>query len=514
MTRRPASSIMASPLLIGAITVLITLVAVFLAYNANAGLPFVPTYDVNAELPSGANLVVGNEVRVGGFRVGTVDRIEPRTKGVGGRPTGIAVVHLRLDKAVEPLPSDTRFVVRPRSVLGLKYVELTPGSAPTKIPPGGTVELDPGDRPPIEYDEVLSMFDAATRDNAQAVTSGFGDALAGRGPSINAAIAEFRPLFVHLTPVMRTLSEPSTGLGRFIREISKTSGQLAPVAEVQAELFANMADTFAAFGRDPDALQDTLEKAPPTLDVSIASLRVQRPFVVDTSDLSRRLRPAAQELPRSAPAITGALRRGRSVLPRSEALNERTEDVFDELDRLAAAPTTQQALDDLDDLTASTRPLIEHVAPFQTVCNYANYYFNGLSGVFSAGVPGGSAFNSLLNSSNRSQDNRVSDFPSDRPADVPVELDSQNARTRTDDPLTKNLTQPYPPAIDAEGNADCQAGQWGYIEQWFDGKAEPATSSPDFDTAQSGASSTVMNPDTPGSAGPTFTGVPSLQAVP
>ena len=114
----------------------------------------------------------------------------------------------------------------------------------------------------------------------------------------------------------------------------------------------------------------------------------------------------------------------------------------------------------------------------------------------------------MLNSTNREQNNRLSDFPSDRPADVPVELDSQKAETDTGEPLTKNLTQPYPPAIDAEGNADCQAGQWGYVEQWTDAKALPAESSPDFDDNHSGASSTVMNPDTPGLAGPTFTGRP------
>ena len=102
--------------------------------------------------------------------------------------------------------------------------------------------------------------------------------------------------------------------------------------------------------------------------------------------------------------------------PAGACARVRCEWMEDLLTRLVAAPTTQQALDDLDDLTASTRPLIEHVAPYQTVCNYANYYFNGLSGVFSAGVPGGTAFNSLLNSANREQDNRVSDFPSDRPA--------------------------------------------------------------------------------------------------
>ena len=67
-------------MLVGAVTVLIVLVAVFLAYNANNGLPFVPTYDVWAQLPGGANLVKSNEVRVGGFRVGVVDKIRARVR--------------------------------------------------------------------------------------------------------------------------------------------------------------------------------------------------------------------------------------------------------------------------------------------------------------------------------------------------------------------------------------------------------------------------------------------------
>ncbi|MGH2837392.1 MAG: MlaD family protein, partial [Thermoleophilaceae bacterium] len=79
MSRRPAASIVASPVLVGAVTVLVAIVAVFPAYNANQGLPFVPTYDVKAELPSGSNLVVGNEVRIGGFRVGLVDKIDTKT---------------------------------------------------------------------------------------------------------------------------------------------------------------------------------------------------------------------------------------------------------------------------------------------------------------------------------------------------------------------------------------------------------------------------------------------------
>ena len=104
----------ASPVLVGAVTLLVVIVGVFLAYNANSGLPFVPTYTLKAELPSGAKLVKGNEVRIGGFRVGAVSEIEGAKRG--GR--GIAVITMQLDKSVEPLSADSRLRVRPRSALG------------------------------------------------------------------------------------------------------------------------------------------------------------------------------------------------------------------------------------------------------------------------------------------------------------------------------------------------------------------------------------------------------------
>ena len=50
--RRGTASLVASPVLVGAVTVLISIIAVFIAYNANKGLPFVPTYDLKAQLPS------------------------------------------------------------------------------------------------------------------------------------------------------------------------------------------------------------------------------------------------------------------------------------------------------------------------------------------------------------------------------------------------------------------------------------------------------------------------------
>src|SRR3954468_6861092 len=150
------AAIVSSPVLVGAVTTLIVIVSVFLAYNANKGLPFVPTYDISAALPSGSNLVEGNEVRVGGFRVGVVDRIGTTTKIVSGRPKAVAVVHMKIDKKAAPLPVDTTVLVRQRSALGRKFVQPAPGRSRTTFKPGDTIPLSQSSLP-VEFDDLTGM---------------------------------------------------------------------------------------------------------------------------------------------------------------------------------------------------------------------------------------------------------------------------------------------------------------------------------------------------------------------
>ncbi|HEV7174024.1 MAG TPA: hypothetical protein VGN29_00955, partial [Solirubrobacteraceae bacterium] len=87
---RPA---FANPVLIGAVTVLIAIIAVFLAYNANTGLPFVPTKELRVDIANGSNLVVGNDVRSGGFRVGVISDMKP-VRLPNGQIGAQLIVHL------------------------------------------------------------------------------------------------------------------------------------------------------------------------------------------------------------------------------------------------------------------------------------------------------------------------------------------------------------------------------------------------------------------------------------
>jgi virulence factor Mce-like protein len=508
--------------------VLIAIVAVFLAYNANQGLPFVPTYDINMEVPRGANLVKGNEVRVGGFRVGLVDEINPKVEEdpLTGQRRSIAVVHVKLDKKVEPIATDSSVIIRPRSALGLKYIELKPGKADNKVDPGGTLQLEQAEDP-VEFDDLLNTFDTETRQANQLALEGFGGAFAGRGQSLNEAIANLRPFFVHLEPVMRNLADPDTRLEEFFKQIGRASAQAAPVARVQAELFVNMATTFEAFSRNPDALRATIEKNPGTQDVAIRSFRVQQPFLANFADLSRRLQPAARELPRSLPKLNRAFVVGQDVLPDTVSLNERTADVFAALEDLFESPDTLLGLRDIRDTVNVGKPLLQYVAPYQLVCNYWNYWWEGLGGHISYTVKGGTGQAVMIKSDTATQQpNKLGTSESHRPVDLPSDVDPQGPES-VQHPSEAHLevlhAQPYSPAIDAQGNADCQSGQSGYIDGPLipgRGPYPPETRRPG-DTANNGYSSfqrdsaggshIVVDPDNPGLAGPTFTGLRNLR---
>ena len=158
MRGRTAQAISSSPTMVGAITTLVLIIAVFLAYNANTGLPFVPVYRVSVEVPNAERLRTLNDVRIGGHRVGLVESLhaEPASSGSSA---ATARLDLKLDKSVEPLPQDSRFRVRYRSAFGLKYLEITRGTgAPA---PDGFVFDEPASFvEQTEFDEIYNTFDA------------------------------------------------------------------------------------------------------------------------------------------------------------------------------------------------------------------------------------------------------------------------------------------------------------------------------------------------------------------
>jgi len=382
--RGGGSSLAASPVLVGAVTVLVTIVAVFLSYNANSGLPFVPTYDLKANLPNAAQLVKGFEVRIGGARVGVISAIDAKRRQNG---TTYAQVTMKLDKEIEPLPAGSTLLVRPRSAVGLKYIEVDPGRRTDneRVLKAGSVIPVSQARTPVELDEFFNMFDERARIGSRNSLDGYGG-LAGRGRDLNSAIEAFVPLLTNAEPVLRNLADPDTQLARFFRALADTATEVAPVAEQQASLFRSLDISFTALASVARPyLQETISESPPSEEVVIRDFPRQRPFLRNNAAFFGELRPGVATLPHSAPILADAFETGSRVLPRTIPANEDLADVFDTLADFSEDPVVRQGVNQLTRLASSLRPTLRFLTPAQTTCNYATLWFRNAASLLSEG---------------------------------------------------------------------------------------------------------------------------------
>jgi ABC-type transporter Mla subunit MlaD len=485
--RNPSRSIVANPVLVGAVTVLITVVACFLAYNATRGLPFVPHTLLHFDIANGSNLLPGNEVREGGARIGIVDRMVPRRLRDG---TVGARVTIKLDAEVPALPRDSTVRLRPRSVLGLRYVEVTRGREDGRFRTGETI---PSSQASFanELEELHRMYDARTRRGIRQGLRGFGNALSSRGYSLNTTI-EAAPRFLrHLEPVMRTLADDSTQLSRFFRELGDFTRVVAPLADTYRDSFRRGARVFEAWSRFPDRVQGTIERAAPTMRVGIRSFAVQRPFLTDFAAMNRSLARAAEVLPNTLPRITGALRTGVPVLQRSGEYNEALGEALGALDALMRDPATPYALRGLTRLVDIVDPLITFVGPYVTVCNYWNYAWTHLGEHLTEPDPTGGSQRTLLNQAPRTRnpsDPSIGSIGARRPSNGEEVVSGARVNLHT------NV---YTAAVGHDGQADCESGQRGYLERLNTYSNDPSLR-------------IVTDPHIPGDQGTTWTGRPRV----
>jgi virulence factor Mce-like protein len=385
--RSGISGIASSPVLVGAVTVLVIVVAVFLAYNANNGLPFVSTYNLKARVPNADALVKGNEVRVGGVRVGVVKKVVPVNLGNGKIA---AEISLSLDKTVEPLPVDSTITVRPKSALGLKFLQVTPGDSKKGFKAGETIPVTAAHPEPVDIDQFFDMFDEKTRQSIRQNLAGFGNALAGRGPQLNEALGALRRAVVNGQPVLRKIVEPSSNFAGFWRSLEALSATVAPVAETQASMFVALDRTFAAFARvSRPYIQETIEKSPPTLDEVNADLPVLRPFLADTARFFTALRPGVKALAKTSPVIAESLHAGIPVLNASPVLNDQLPPTAEALVDFQEAPGVMTGLELLTDTNRVLKPALTYIVPSETVCHYWSLTFRTLASANSQGNSNG-----------------------------------------------------------------------------------------------------------------------------
>ena len=457
MNRRRSSSLAGSPLLIGAVTTLIVVVAVFLSYNANNGLPFVPTYNIKVALPEASGLQPSNQVRVGGTRVGLVSSLTPHQDPGTGRIT--AVANLKLEKGIEPLPADTKAIVLSVSAIGLKYLELEKGTATQGLKAGGTIPVSQT-REPVDIDQLFNMFDQKTRTANQQNLNNFGDGVAGRGLGLNKTISTLRPLLNHAVPVLHNLASPQTGLRELFVALDRAASETAPVAQTNAEGFSDLDTFFTAFASVAPSLEQTIVGGPPALEEATHSFISTASFVNKSAEFMHLLRPTASGLTTAARPLGNAIAVGAVNLSAATALNTRLASAAQALQGFAQNPVVNLGLEDLAQTAGIGTPIVAGLAPEQAQCNYLTLALRNFASSLSENVGVGSVFRASPVLSPDGPNNEG--YPSSAPANGPsVDHPYHSSAIIDDDHLHVN---PYP-NVSGPGQpaGECEAGNETYL---------------------------------------------------
>jgi virulence factor Mce-like protein len=459
MNRR-RSSLAASPLLVGAITTLIVVVAVFLSYNANNGLPFVPTYNIKVALPNATGLQPSNQVRIAGTRVGLVGSLTPHQDPHTGRITVIA--SLKLEKSIDPLPANTKAVVQSVSAIGLKYLELEKGNSRQTLKAGSTIPIDQT-REPVDIEELFNTFDAKTRQAIKVNTNNFGDGLAGRGLGLNNTIAELRPLLTKAIPVLHNLAAPATGLRELFVALDRAASQTAPVADDNAEFFSNLDTFYKAWASVAPSIEATTRGGPSSLQQATYSLPHEAPFYEDAAEFMRLLRPSASDLRTVAPQLGHAVSQGAVNFAAATKLNTRLAESSQALQEFAENPVVPLSLEDIQQTLEIGNPLVAGIAPEQANCNYLTLTLRNVASLESENVGVGTLARAGLILAPTGANNEG--YPSSAPANGPSEEAIGGTKpVQYHDANNNHLhSNPYP-NVTGPGQAQvCETGNETYV---------------------------------------------------
>jgi phospholipid/cholesterol/gamma-HCH transport system substrate-binding protein len=457
MNRRRSNSLAGSPLLIGAVTTLIVVVAVFLSYNANNGLPFTPTYDIKVQLPEASGLQKGNQVRIGGERVGVISGLSPYQDPKTGRVT--AIVSLKLEKATEPLPADTTAIVQSVSTIGLKYLALERGHSERKLKAGETIPVSQT-REPVDIDQFFDMFDEKTRKANQVNLTSFGNGFAGRGIGLNETISTLRPLVTNAIPVLHNLASPQTGFGQLFVAFDRAAKEVAPVANEQAELYTNLNTLFTAWASVAPSLEQTIIGGPPALRQATHSFPFEAEFVNKSADFMRLLRPSAKILTTVATPLGHAFEVGAVNLRSATALNGELAEATEAFAKFGKNPLVTAGIEDVTHTLGLANPLFAGLAPAQTTCNYVTLTFRNLASLLSQSIGVGTLARAAPVLAPTGPNNEG--FPSSAYANGPS-TEPPTAGSPGPGPDNNHLhVNPYPNVAGPGQSKECEAGNEPY----------------------------------------------------
>ncbi len=249
-------------------------------------------YQVTATFENGGQLVKGNQVRVGGRPVGTVDKITLNDESQ-------AVVEMSLEKDFGDLHQGTTATIRSNSLSGIanRYVSLAPGpdNGP-KVPSGGRITAD-ATGAPVDLDQLFNTLDPKTRKGLQDVIQGQATYFGGRSSEYAEALKYTGPALGTTSQLTRQLVADDASFDRFLVDTSRAMGAIAERRDDLSSLVGNTNTAFGAIADESGSLGRTLDVLPGTLRKGSTTFVNLRSTLDDLDALVAESKPATKQLP-------------------------------------------------------------------------------------------------------------------------------------------------------------------------------------------------------------------------
>ena len=295
---RPAGTIAERPSLIARIAALGALVGalvlVFLVLFTSGS-----TYTLRANFLDAGGLVTGDDVLIGGAKVGSVSSINLT-------PDGQAQVAMGLDSNIGHMPDGTVARIYENSLSGIanKYVVLEPGTGPGAIPSGGLITSD-HTYASVNLDQLFDTLDPLTRLGLKRFIRGEAASINGRALEANTTLLYLAPALTSTSNVTAELARSEPTFDSLLVQGAQTMRQLGSRTQQLSQLVANTNGTTAAIASQSQALEQALTLLGPTLNHSTATfaglrstLDVLSPLVAASIPASRHLAEFAASLGR------------------------------------------------------------------------------------------------------------------------------------------------------------------------------------------------------------------------
>jgi len=205
-------------------------------------------------------LVKGDDVQVGGRRIGSVDAII-LTKD------NRAAVDISVEDGIAPLHIGTTATVRLTSLSGVanRYIQLdlAPNSAP-KLPDGATIGQD-RTTSVVDLDQVFDTLDPPTRQGLGRFIRGQADWYKGKEPETNLSAYYFNPALSTTSEVFSQLGGDQQALGQAVTASAGAVGAIAARSDNLTSLVSNANATAGAIAAENQSFSQALAILPATL---------------------------------------------------------------------------------------------------------------------------------------------------------------------------------------------------------------------------------------------------------